>query len=70
MFFKYYKMPKVKDIIIAVGDALSKIINACKCSCKSCCCESDCHERAEITPPSSPGVEEHKPDIVEFSNKI
>ena len=38
-------MTKASSIITSIGDALSKIINALKCSCKSVCCESECHER-------------------------
>ena len=63
-------MPKIKDIIVAVGDALSKIINACKCSCKSCCCESECNEKAVITPPASPDPDPEKQDIKDFANPI
>ena len=69
-------MPKIKDIIVAVGDALSKIINACKCSCKSCCCESECHEKGVNTPPASPDAvqgrsqADAKQDIKEFANPI
>jgi len=72
-------MPKIKDIIVAVGDSLSKIIRACKCSCKSCCCESECNEKADITPPASPDAvqgrsqadaDPEKQDIKEFANPI
>jgi hypothetical protein len=63
-------MPKVKDIIVAVGDAVSKIIHACKCSCKSCCCESECNEKPDITPPASPDPNPEKQDIKDFANPI
>ena len=49
-------MTKASSIITSIGDALSKIINALKCSCKSVCCESECHEKnlskSELPKPS------------------
>jgi hypothetical protein len=59
-------MAKIKDIINAVGEALSKIINSCKCSCKSCCCESECHEKNI----STSELPKPKQDIKEFSTRI
>jgi hypothetical protein len=38
-------MALLVKVIQAISDGLSKVINACKCSCKSACCESECHEK-------------------------
>ena len=63
-------MALIVKVIQAISEGLSKIINSCKCSCKSCCGESECHER-NVTPPVSPdGVRTPKVDIKEFSTRI